>query len=211
MGTPHAVSPPLLHIRMTESPRYRPRRSIRLQGYDYTRPGAYFVTICSADRQCILGKIVSGQCNLSDLGKTVAAFWEEIPRHFAHATLDEFVVMPNHLHGIVVLSGRRDTACRVPTTEQFGKPVAGSLPTIVRAFKSAATQRVNRVHGVQGARIWQGNYYEHVVRDEASLNRIRHYIETNPQRWELDREKPQRCDEDDFDRWLDSFGARPRL
>jgi REP-associated tyrosine transposase len=196
---------------MTDPQHRGSRRSIRLQGYDYTQPGAYFVTICTMNRECTFGQIVAGRSTLSDLGRIVAACWVEIPQHFAYASLDRFVVMPNHLHGIVSLSGRRDTACRVPTTERFGKPVAGSLPTIMRAFKSAVTQRANRTLGVAKARVWQGSYYEHVIRDEASLRRIRQYIETNPLRWELDRENFDRHDDDEFDRWLDSFRGRPRL
>jgi hypothetical protein len=97
---------------------------------------------------------------------------------------------------------------RAPTAEQFGKPVAGSLPTIIRSFKSATTNRINILRSAPRAPLWQRNYYEHVIRNEEELRRIREYIQTNPLRWELDRENPARRGEDEFDRWLASLSKR---
>ena len=114
---------------------------------------------------------------------------------FPNAQLDMSIVMPNHVHAIVVVTDGGDhrpgTACRAPTSpEQFGRPVRGSIATIVRSFKSAVTRRVNEIHGTPGDGLWQRGYYEHVIRDEAELRRIRDYVDTNPQEWKFDQENP---------------------
>ena len=166
------------------------RRSIRLQGYDYSQAGAYFVTICTQNRQCLFGNIVDGEMVLNEYGSVIRTCWVEIPVHFSETKLDLFVVMPNHVHGIVWLNGR-GTACRAPTTgEQFGKPVSGSLPAMIRSFKSAVTKQINEMCNTPGAKLWQRNYYEHIIRNNNELNRIREYITHNPARWDMDRENP---------------------
>jgi putative transposase len=167
------------------------RRSIRLKGYDYTRSGAYFITIVTQNRACLFGAVVEGRMRLNPLGQIVQECWLAIPDHFPHALLDEFVIMPNHLHGIIVLQEMENSvgARHVPRRrrEEFGKPVPGSIPTIVRSFKSAATKHINEYRGTPGAPVWQRNYYEHIIRNDRSLHRIREYIATNPLRWHLDR------------------------
>ena len=117
------------------------------------------------------------------------AVWQDLPRHFPGIDLDAFVVMPNHVHGILILHGR-GTACRAPTMA-FGQPVPGSIATIVRSFKAAATRGVNLLRGTPGAPVWQRGYYEHIIRSSGELDRLRAYIETNPLRWALDRENPR--------------------
>ena len=184
------------------------RHSLRLRGYDYSQEGAYFVTTCTHNRASMFGEIVDGQMQLNALGQIVEACWQETPEHFRDVQVDVSVVMPNHMHGILWITNRRGTACRAPTCEQFGKPTSQSLPTVIRSFKSAVTKRVNLMRGTPGSPLWQRNYYEHVVRDDAALNRIRDYIQTNPQRWRLDRENPERSGEDAFDRWLTTSGAQ---
>ncbi len=171
-----------------DTPKRQKRRSLRLKDYDYAQAGAYFVTIATRDRACLFGVIVDGQMCLNAAGREAEQCWLQIPQHFPNAALDEFIVMPNHVHGILVLS--RGTACRAPTIERFGQPVSGSLPTVVRSFKSAVTQRLNALRGTPNASVWQRNYYEHVIRDEASLQGIREYIANNPLQWALDRENP---------------------
>jgi REP element-mobilizing transposase RayT len=141
------------------------------------------------------------------LGKIAIECWRAIPNHFDHVTLDEFVIMPNHVHGILVIEGdwtstvRARHAVPVPDepysdethgTEQFGKPLPGSIPTIVRSFKSAASQRINELRGTPGTPIWHRNYYEHVIRSEESLRQICQYIADNPAHWADDRENPER-------------------
>jgi len=180
------------------SKRYH-RRSIRLKGYDYTQAGAYFVTICTYQRMCLFGEVVEGQMRLNELGEIVRDEWLKTAQLRPRVVLDAFVVMPNHIHGIIVLVDRRGTLQRAPTTfERFGKPTSDSIPTIVRLFKSAAARRINERRGTPGAPVWQRNYYEHIIRSEDSLVRIREYIAENPLRWHLDRENPQAVGEDEL-------------
>ncbi|MCQ4574443.1 MAG: hypothetical protein NOU37_04285 [Candidatus Brocadiales bacterium] len=172
------------------------RRSIRLKGYDYSRKGAYFVTICTQKKTCLFGDIEDRNMVLNAIGQIVENCWEEIPKHFDNVKLDVFVIMPNHLHGIIVLPNdqqlheRRGTACRAPTIESYGKPVVRSLPTIIRSLKSSVTKYVNQLRRTPGSHVWQRNYYEHVIRNEDDLNEIREYVMNNPLKWELDEENP---------------------
>jgi REP element-mobilizing transposase RayT len=167
---------------MTFNPDIHHRRSIRLPGYDYTSAGAYFITICTHNRQCLFGAIDNGQMGMNEVGRIAEQCWYEIPAHFPHAALDAMAVMPNHVHGIIWINGR-DTACRVPTMEQFGKPVSGSVSTMIRSFKSAVTKHINLLRGTP---VWQRNFYERIIRDENELNGIRDYIQNNPAQWEQD-------------------------
>ncbi|HLJ68426.1 MAG TPA: transposase [Chloroflexota bacterium] len=155
------------------------RPSLRLETYDYTQPGAYFVTICTLARVCLFGDIRDGVMHHNDAGRTIQSLWEALPQRFSHISLDAFVVMPNHLHGVVVI------------TE--GRPHQG-LGQIIGAFKSLSTNGYitgARQHGWPrfAGRLWQDNYYEHIVRSDASLERIRTYIAGNPQNWETDPER----------------------
>jgi putative transposase len=167
------------------------RRSLRLEDYGYDQPGGYFVTTCTFGRENLFGEIQDGSMRLNQYGQIVRECLEAIPEHFDNAAVDQFVVMPNHVHSIVVIMnvGARHA---VPLTrgERFGKPMAKSLPTIVRSFKSATTKRINDLSQTPGRPIWQRNYYEHVIRNKHSLHRIREYISNNPARWDFDRENP---------------------
>ena len=163
------------------------RRSIRLRGYDYSRAGAYFVTVCAQERECVFGDVVSGRMVLNNSGRMVEKCWNDIPVHFPHVKSDEFIVMPNHVHGILLIVGARHA---VPLPEQFGKPVSSSIPTVVRSFKSAATKQINQTRNNPGAKLWQRNYYEHIIREDDELNRIREYMISNPAQWESDPENP---------------------
>ena len=177
------------------------RRSIRLTGYDYSQPGGYFVTVCTKDRECVFGEVVEGQVRLSPLGQIAAGCLADLPSHFQDGELDEWVVMPNHIHASLVIHGR-GTACRAPTTHEpcraptlnvrFGRPVSGSLPSVVGSYKAAVTKRINQLRGTPGTAGWQRNYYEHVICDEEDLRRIREYIAQNPLSWEIDEENPGR-------------------
>ena len=168
----------------------RGRRSTRLRGYDYSRPGAYFVTICCLGRERQLATVKGGIVILSPVGHEVVRCWEAIPLHTPHVDLDAFVLMPNHLHGIICLTeDGRGTPWRAPTDsvrEAFGKPRSGSLPTILRSFKTASTRAARAADPLLGPRLWQRGYYEHVIRGKEELARIRAYIEQNPARWEED-------------------------
>jgi REP element-mobilizing transposase RayT len=186
----------------------RHRRSVRLPAYDYAAPGAYFVTVCTHGRRCLFGTVREHRTELSREGGIVAACWEALPRHFPAVRLDAFVVMPNHVHGILriipsadsselevgaqhAVPLRADRRYR-PPTRAFGTMTPQSLAAIVRAFKSSSTREINRLRGTPGAALWQRNYHEHVVRNEEDLNAIRRYIADNPPRWHLDPEHPER-------------------
>lgn len=166
------------------------RRSIRWFAYDYAQAGAYFVTICTADRQGPLGWVEGTEMRLSALGQIAEACWQVIPEHFEDVELDAYVVMPNHVHGIVVIGdGRARHASPLPARPQgLGRRSVGS---IVGAYKSSVCRRVNAIGGTPGAVLWQRNYYEHVIRNERQLSRIRRYIAENPANWMLDYENPQ--------------------
>ena len=167
------------------------RHSLRLRDYDYSQEGAYFVTICARDKVAILGGIVDGAIQLNRLENVVNKCWLEIPHHFPNVEVNAFVLMPNHIHGILVIHDCRGTACRAPT-EKFGRPTPRSLPTIIRSFKSAVTKRINALRKTPGAPLWQRNYYEHVIRNEPDLNEIRQYILDNPVKWGMDENNPDR-------------------
>jgi len=257
---------------MPYDPTRHHRRSIRLKGYDYSQAGAYFVTICTQDRACLFGKVVNGEMRLNDAGRMVLAEWNMLPERFPHVVLDAFVVMPNHVHGIVVITNPApdDTATTAPTivgaglvsapndgpmsapndgpmsapndgpmgaapndgpmgapndgpmgaapndgpmgaapndgpmgapndgattrtTTRTTTRVAPTVGDIVGAFKSRVT--VEYIRGVKTSgwppfrgRLWQRNYYEHIIRHERALNAIRQYIIENPRRWQMDRE-----------------------
>jgi len=157
------------------------RRSIRLRGYDYTQVGAYFVTLCTWQRECLFGEVVEGVMRLSPTGRIIEVEWQRLGYHFPHICLDAFVVMPNHLHGIIVVND--------PGMRPNGPP-AGSLGAMIGQFKSRATKRIWARSENERAPIWQRNYYEHIIRDEADLRRIREYIQNNAARWDQDQLHP---------------------
>jgi REP element-mobilizing transposase RayT len=171
------------------------RRSIRLKDYDYSQAGAYFVTICVKDMKCILGKIQSSKMRLSKIGGIIQQYWEEIPNHFDSVKLDVFVVMPNHLHGIVYITDDcRGVQLNAPTKNAPNfyssiSPGRKTLSVVIRTFKAAVTThcRKSRIH----SSLWQRNYYEHIIRNEEKLDLIRGYILYNPLQWQYDRENPE--------------------
>ena len=162
-------------------------KSNRLKEYDYSQPAWYFVTICTKDKAHHFGKICNAKPKLSPIGEITQTTWFEIPNHFPNVEIDEFTIMPNHVHGIIIINERRATACCGSTKEpEFGKIIKGSLGVIVRSFKSAVTKRVNEMNEEKRPSIWQSNYYDNIIRNERDLDRIRKYIKQNPRKWELD-------------------------
>jgi REP element-mobilizing transposase RayT len=167
------------------------RRSIRLKGYDYSQAGAYFVTICTHERKHLFGDIVDGAVKLSEMGKIAGDEWFKTAELRRNVELDAFVVMPNHVHGILVTFDVPGEGTATPCPYNgFGRPKAGSLPVIVGAYKSAVSRRIISALGPADKMIWQRNYYEHVVRNEHELNRMREYIEYNPANWGQDKYNP---------------------
>jgi putative transposase len=175
------------------------RRSVRLKGYDYAQPGAYFVTICTHGRVCIFGDVVNGEMIVNECGQRVTEEWLYTGLLRPDVVLDAFVVMPNHLHGIVIIMERDRGRGVLHTPFHDGTPDRGvnspsrTVGAIVRGFKAATVRDINCLRGVPaGAPVWQRDYYEHVVRSAAGLGRIRAYIADNPARWLEDENNPAR-------------------
>jgi putative transposase len=166
---------------MPYDPSRHHRRSIRLPGYDYGRPGAYFVTIVTQHRVPVMGQIVDGVMVLSPIGRIVEACWKRLPTHFARVTLDAFVVMPDHLHALLILE-QMETAAPVQTDGKIRGTRPESLAAIIQNFKAVSTRRVNQDRGTAGARFWQRNYYERIVAHTNAFQRVRRYIIENPRR-----------------------------
>ena len=187
---------------MKYDPKIHHRRSIRLKGYDYTQAGAYFITICSYQREHTFGEIMNGEMKLSKFGLVAKQQWEKLPKRFPNIELGAFVIMPNHEHGVIQtierevdsrgtadkLNDHNDESSRRAPTERFQKPVPNTIPTIVRSYKSAVAYRINLTRGTNGVPVWQRNYYEHIVRNQWELELITKYINYNPFNWQLDRD-----------------------
>lgn len=156
------------------------RRSIRLPGYDYSSPGYYFITLCSHKRLKQFGNIKNKKIELSDYGLVAWNFWNEIPDHFANTILDEFIIMPDHIHGIIVIKNEFSDIQK----EQFGKPTVGSIPTIIRSYKASVTNKINLIREKNKPPVWQKNYYEHIIRNDIVLKKVRRYIINNPVKYE---------------------------
>jgi REP-associated tyrosine transposase len=170
----------------------RNRRSIRLRHYDYSSAGAYFVTICAKDRECIFGNVVDGEIFLNTWGDIVQACWNDLTAHYPWVMTDAFVVMPNHVHGIVRISDDHNDNVGAgfkpaPTTKP---PKRHGIPEIVRAFKTFSARRINQLRGVRAIPVWQRNYFERVVRNPDEMNRIRQYIANNQAHWNDDENNP---------------------
>jgi putative transposase len=191
------------------------RKSLRLPDFDYSQSGAYFVTTCIRERRSLLGKVMEEKMILNNYGQIVADSWKDLAGHFSWIALDYFTVMPNHFHGIIFIVGAGSPRPDSKAAEEFAvrgggtPPLRPRLGQIVGYFKYQAARRINEARKTAGDKLWQRGYYEHVIRDDEALNRVREYIAANPRRWQLDRENPQGLSIDDFDRWLGSYKSRP--
>lgn len=161
---------------MKFDPKIHHRRSIRLQGYDYSQAGAYYVTIVVQGRACLLGEIVNGEMQLSRFGQIVQYVLFDLSKHYPHAELDVFCIMPNHVHVILVLN-HNVLVKRHPLSE------------IIRGFKSFSAKRINVLRQTVGVPVWQRNYYEHIIRDAKDYEMKSNYILSNPQNWQNDNER----------------------
>jgi len=174
---------------MKFNPEQHHRHSIRLPEYDYTAGGAYFVTICTANRECLFGQILEDEMHVNELGTVVLECWEWLSKQYSYVTLDARILMPNHLHGIIVVNeddSRKGGSRTAPTMVSRRKP----LGRLIGAFKTVSTKRINERRQTPGLILWQRNYYEHIIRNENSLNKIRNYVLGNPSRWNFDLENP---------------------
>jgi len=179
---------------MNVGSRIHQRKSIRLQEYDYSQAGGYFITICTHEKECLFGEVVDGEIQLNDIGKIVKSEWLKTEEIRDNVSTDEFVIMPNHVHGILFIdepSDRRGTVHRAPTFERFGQPTSNSIPTIIRSFKATVTKQINEHRNTPGQKIWQSNYFDRVIRNDDELIRIREYILYNPLKWQIDKENPE--------------------
>jgi len=188
------------------------RKNIRLKDWDYSKEGCYFLTICCKERQSFFGRIENNKMLLSEIGSIASQFWMEIPNHFAHTRVDEFVVMPNHLHGIIILDyshvGSRHgvtlqsthdysvgpchgmayqnhgMSLPIQNTNQFSKPLKNSVSVIINQFKSSVKRWCNK-NGFANFE-WQSRFYDQIIHDESSIQNIRRYINNNPANWTND-------------------------
>ena len=197
------------------------RRSIRLPEYDYSETGAYFITICTQEREFLFGEIINGEMQLNDAGKMIEMVWNDIPKYYKTIEIDAFQIMPNHFHGNVMITNNNNnvgaTPRGCPKTDACGQahdacgqaqgpaPTKMTLPDVVHRFKTLTTKKyVDNVNQNNwppfDRRLWQRNYFEHIIRDEQSLNRIREYIVTNPLRWSLDQNN-----ENDLTEFMSAF------
>ena len=174
------------------------RRNLRLAEFDYSQPGAYFVTIVTQDRKRLFGDVLDGEMVLNDIGRMVTDFWLAIPNHFSNVELGEFMVMPNHIHGIISITNEKTMmtsnvgashASPLPGISNGPKP--GSIGAIVGSFKSATSKRIHEITHGRDHHLWQRNYYEHVIRNERDHQAIYDYIVANPENWEKDDDYAQ--------------------
>ena len=193
-----ALAPANMNIHSND----RRRRSIRLQNYDYAQAGAYFVTTCTQNRTCLFGEIVDGTMILNSFGLTVFEEWTRTSQIRQEIELDVFQVMPNHIHGIIVITGNGAGASAAHVGAHGRAPLPHKRPTgisrapkslgsIVAGFKSAATKQINLMRGTPSQPVWQRNYYERIIRNETELDTIRKYIVNNPLEWAQDELNPQ--------------------
>ena len=175
---------------------HRPnRRSIRLSGHSYSQDGAYFVTVVTRERMTLFGDVIDGDMRLNDTGRMISQLWEWLETRYPYVRLDEYVVMPNHLHGVIVLGdldagGSRTAPTGVVNGNRVDTARRKPLGRLVGAFKTVTTKQANLAKGTPGQVLWQRNFYERIIRSDQEWNRIREYIANNPLKWEEDSENP---------------------
>jgi putative transposase len=175
----------------------RHRRSIRLKDYDYSQNAAYFVTICTHERECLLGNISGEEMQLNEIGQVVANCWRWLGQQYDYVYMDEWIIMPNHLHGIIVIADEPynglHCTCKGGSRTGLTKGIKRKpLGRLIGAFKTVSAKRINDIRKTPAAPVWQRNYYEHIIRNERDLESIRQYIVSNSFTWHEDKENPER-------------------
>ncbi|HRE40977.1 MAG TPA: transposase [Ignavibacteria bacterium] len=185
---------------MNNNPEFQKRKSIRLKDFDYSKEGLYFITICVHNHECLFGKIENDNLLLNELGKVANNFWIEIPNHFPSVELHEFIIMPNHIHGIIEIVGTQNnefnpivgtrhgvskTANKDEYKHQFSKPIPGSISTIINQYKSSVKRWCNK-NGHKYFQ-WQSRFYDHIIRSDFDYQNISNYIIHNPAKWDEDK------------------------
>ena len=183
----------------------RQRRSLRYKGYDYTAPGAYFVTICAFQGRCSFGQITEYTMIGNPVSQIVERCWAEIPQHYPQVALDESTVMPNHVHGILwITEGESSESARTgghdPVQRKFGEPIAGSLSTMIGTYKAAVTRQAKDAGLIPGPPLWHGRFWDRIIRVDKELAHIRDYIRSNPARWVEDQLHPN-APPNQFNQW----------
>ncbi|MCL4558950.1 MAG: transposase [Deltaproteobacteria bacterium] len=175
------------------------RKSIRLKDYDYSQAGAYFVTICTKNKECLLGDVVDGKMQFNKYGQIVEREWLRTGIIRQNVQIDEFVVMPNHIHVIIVLNDVVGATRWVAQNKTIPNRAihriaptfqSNSIGAIIGQFKSIVTKKINLIRSTPGAPLWQRNYYEHIIRNEGDMNGIREYVMNNTLRWIEDENNP---------------------
>ena len=186
---------------MNKNPLPHRRRSIRLKEYDYSQPGAYFITICTHHKIHLFADAPNGEIILNQYGKIVEYTWRILPKRISGIELNSYVIMPNHFHGILSIvdepvgagastqspSNRSYAPAPTPDTKDCLVKKQTPLPEIIRHFKTCSAIGINRLRGTTGKPVWQRGYYEHIIRDEIEFNNFASYIVNNPLKWELDK------------------------
>jgi putative transposase len=158
---------------MKYDPDFHHRQSIRLNGYDYSKSGAYFITICTHEREHLFGNIIDATIALNTLGDIARSHWQQLAQYHTNLIMDESIVMPNHLHGIIILDSSLENT--------------KSISEIIRGFKTFSAKGINKKRGLRGVPVWQRNYYDRIIRNELELDRVRQYIINNPRNWDTDK------------------------
>jgi REP element-mobilizing transposase RayT len=169
---------------------YHHRRSIRLKEYDYSQPGEYFVTICTYNHECTLGEIMDGGMRLNEFGKIVREEWLRTLNIRPGIELDVYVIMPNHIHGIIVIKEELPISHVGTHSCASLQRKPRSLGSIIAGFKSAATKRINEIRHAPSFPVWQKRYYDRIIRNDMELNKIREYIHNNVLQWATKRDDP---------------------
>ena len=168
------------------------RKQLRLSQYDYSQNGCYYITICSYQRECIFGEVINSKMVLNDLGKLIETYWRNLPKRFPNISVTPYIVMPNHLHGIIIIDQTAALGCgkphpyapeSTPTMNQRASIGNDGLFGIIRTFKSSTTTAANRIYETPGRKLWQRNYYDRIVRNEQELSKLTVYIQENALKW----------------------------
>ena len=171
------MSSPIIEVNMKK------RRSNRLLNFDYSASRSYFITICTHKMNCIFGDIISEKMLLNECGEIAKKYWSDIPEHFHRIEMDEFIIMPNHIHGIINIIDDVGSRHSELDFNKYQKIISGSIGSIIRSYKSAVTKWVHQNTSTQN--VWLRNYYEHIIQNDKELDQIREYIKFNPLNWQI--------------------------
>jgi len=175
-----------LHMKIKNDKKYH-RRSIRLKGYDYSSLGGYFVTICAKNRRCLFGNIMNDRMVLNDAGMAAERCLRQIPEHYPDAIIGEHIIMPNHVHIIIMINNNVGANNYSPLQkEKRSCGTSRTIGAIIRGYKIGVTKWMRKNMHIHD--VWQRNYYEHIIRNDQELNLFREYIVNNPKKWDLDSE-----------------------